>query len=418
MKLLAGLVSSIKATGTDFVVWDHQVRGLGLRVRASGSKSFIIKARIGSGRHAKQILTTLGKPGAMTLDEARAKAKVMLLEAATGIEPVAKVRAVPAAELPTVETLCNLWLEKGSFRSRQRGRLAGALRDPKNIAIDRGRINCHVLPILGQVKLADLNRQRIEGFRDAVARGDTAKSEKTKPRGRRLVQGGEGTATRTLRLLSSICSFGVREGLLVSNPALGVETTPDRMLERFLSAEEMRQLGEAIVFAKENGAHTSGIGIIRMLALSGARKGEIENLIWDEVDLKTGFLRLKSSKTGAKIIPISGPMRDILVEQMARKRDQWVFPDSSGVGPFQGTPKLWTHIRAKAGLTDVRLHDLRHSAASFGLAGGLGLEVIGKLLGHRDIKTTRRYAHLSDGYMRAAAESLGSEIAELLNGKG
>jgi hypothetical protein len=122
MKLLSGLVSGIKATGTDFVVWDHQVRGLGLRVRASGSKSFIIKARIGSGRHAKQILTTLGKPGAMTLDEARAKAKVMLLEAATGIEPVAKVRAVPAAELPTVETLCNLWLEKGSFRSRQRGR--------------------------------------------------------------------------------------------------------------------------------------------------------------------------------------------------------------------------------------------------------------------------------------------------------
>jgi len=218
--------------------------------------------------------------------------------------------------------------------------------------------------------------------------------------------------------LSSICSFGVREGLLASNPALGVETTPDRMLERFLSAEEMRQLGEAIVFAKENGAHPSGIGIIRMLALSGARKGEIENLTWDEVDLKTGFLRLKSSKTGAKIIPISGPMREILVEQMARKRDQWVFPDSSGVGPFQGTPKLWTHIRAKADLTDVRLHDLRHSAASFGLAGGLGLEVIGKLLGHRDIKTTRRYAHLSDGYMRAAAESLGSEIAELLNGKG
>jgi len=418
MKLRASLVSSIEATGTDFVVWDHQVRGLGLRVRASGGKSFIIKARVGSGRHAKQILSTLGKTDAMTLDEARAKARIMLLEAATGIEPVAKVRAVPSVERPTVETLCNLWLEKGSSRSRQRGRLAGALRDPKNIAIDRGRINCHILPILGEVVLEDLTRQRIEGFRDAVARGDTAKSEKTKPRGRRLVQGGEGTATRTLRLLSSIFSFGVREGLLSSNPALGVEKTPDRMLERFLSSEEMRQLGDAITFAEGHGAHSSGIGIIRMLALSGARKGEIENLTWGEVDLKTGFLRLKGSKTGAKLIPISGPMRAILEEQAARKRDQWVFPDTSGVGPFQGTPKLWTHIRAKAELADVRLHDLRHSAASFGLAGGLGLEVIGKLLGHQDVKTTRRYAHLSDGYMRAAAESMAGEIAGLLKGKG
>lgn len=418
MKLTAKLVSTIQSTGTDFMIWDEQVRGLALRVRASGGKSFIVKARVGSGRNAKQTLLTLGKPETLTLDEARAKARLLLLEAATGSQPVTKVKPPPPEERPTVAGLCGLWLEKGSTRSRQRGRLAGTVRNPKNIAIDRGRINAHILPVLGKVPLSDMTRQRVEGFRDAVARGDTAKSEKTKLRGRREVTGGEGTASRTLRLLSSILSFGVREGLLTINPALGVEKTPDRTLERFLSPEEMRRLGDSLNHAQDNGGHSSGIGIIRMLALSGARKGEIENLNWNEVDLKTGFLRLKTSKTGAKLIPISGPVRAILEAQSPRKQNQWVFPDSLGIGPFQGTPKLWTKIRSHAGLDDVRLHDLRHSAASFGLAGGLGLEVIGKLLGHQDIKTTRRYAHLSDGFMKAAAESMAGEIADLLGPSG
>jgi integrase len=339
-----------------------------------------------------------------------------MASASKGVDPtpVRNPDPPPPQGPETVGELCHHWLAKGSSRSRQRGRLAGALRDPKNIAIDRGRIEAHIIPVIGAVSLKDLNRQRIEGFRDAVARGDTRQEQKTKPRGVRKVLGGEGTATRTLRLLSSILSFGVREGLLTGNPALGIEKTPDRALERFLSANEMRALGEALATAEAKGAHPSGINIIRMLALSGARKGEIEGLRWSEVDLKTGFLRLASSKTGAKLIPITGPMREILEAQEARRRDEWVFPDTVGTGAFQGTPKLWLKVRALAAITDVRLHDLRHSAASFGLAGGLGLEVIGKLLGHQDIKTTRRYAHLSDGFMKAAAESMAGEIAGLL----
>jgi integrase len=264
------------------------------------------------------------------------------------------------------------------------------------------------------VKLSDLSAATTEGFRDAVARGDTKQVTKTKPRGLRRVSGGEGTATRTLRLLSSILSFGVRERAIAANPALGVEKTPDRSLERFLSPEEMRRLGEALIAAEGNGAPTAGISIIRMLALSGARKGEIEQLRWSEVDLQTGFLRLATSKTGAKLIPITGPMRAILERRAALGRDGYVFADQTGRSYFQGTPKLWVRIRKAANLEDVRLHDLRHSAASFGLAGGLGLEVIGKLLGHADIKTTRRYAHLSDGHVRAAAESMADGIADLL----
>jgi integrase len=416
MKLTARAIDAASAKDQTYVLWDHDLGGFGVRIWPGGAKTFVLKTRVGQGRSAKQSWVTIGRVGPLRLEDARRQALQIIAGAAKGVDP--KPAKPPVPEVPqgpeTVGELCEHWLLKGSLRSRQRGKLAGKLRDPKNIAIDQGRINAHIIPLLGKLKLSELTRARIEGFRDAVARGDTRQETKTKARGLRRVTGGEGAASRTLRLLSSILSFGVREGLLLTNPALGVEKTPDRCLERFLSTDEMRTLGEVLVQAEASPVPKSAIAIIRMLALSGARKGEIEKLKWSEVDLQTGFLRLSASKTGAKLIPISGPMRGILEVQATRRINDWVFPDTNNVAYFAGTPKVWLKVRAMAALDDVRLHDLRHSAASFGLAGGLGLEVIGKLLGHQDIKTTRRYAHLSDGYMRAAAESMAGGIAELL----
>ena len=423
MKLTARAIDTAVAKARAYVLWDHELGGFGVRIWPGGAKTFVVKTRVGQGRAAKQAWVTIGRVGPLRLEDARRDALQIIAGAARGVDPTPeKPPAPPVPEEPrgpdTVGQLCAHWFLKAASRSRQRGRLAGSLRDPKNIAIDQGRINAHIIPVLGKVKLSDLTRARIEGFRDAVARGDTRNETKTKARGLRRVTGGEGAATRTLRLLSSILSFGVREGLLPSNPALGVEKTPDRCLERFLSADEMRALGEILSRAETSGVPGSAIAIIRMLALSGARKGEIEKLKWSEVDLQTGFLRLTASKTGAKLIPISGPMRGILEAQAARRTTIWVFPDSNHIGYFSGTPKVWLKVRAMAALDDVRLHDLRHTAASIGLAGGLGLEVIGKLLGHQDIKTTRRYAHLSDGYMKAAAETMADNIASMLDARG
>jgi integrase len=416
MRLTLRQIQSAELQDQPYVMWDDELNGFGVRVWPKGKKSFVLKTRVGRGRGAKQVWLTIGTPGILTVEDARRKALGHLAKASEGIEPVTPPRSKVTVPVKVCD-LCELWLEKGATRSRQRGRLAGSLRDPKNIGIDRGRINAHILPLLGEVKLADLKMSRLEGFRDAVARGDTKKTTKTKPHGLRRVQGGEGTATRTLRLFSSILSFGVREGVLASNPAIGIEKTPDRSLERFLSPEEMRRLGESLDNAVAMGAHQSGIAIIRMLALSGARKGEIESLNWSMIDLQTGFLRLTASKTGAKLIPITGPMRAIFDQQSQVRTNEWVFPSNTSALFFQGTPKLWLRIRKHAELEDVRLHDLRHSAASFGLAGGLGLEVIGKLLGHKDVKTTRRYAHLSDGYMKSAAETMADGIAHMLDSR-
>lgn len=411
MKLTLRSIEGAEPREAEYVLWDHELSCFGVRVRPGGAKTFIVRTRVGKGRSARKMTITIGKPGILTVEDARRKARAAIADAAAGKEP-ARSETLPGPS--NVAALCELWIEKAALRSRQRGKLAGQLRDPKNIAIDVARINAHILPLIGKVRLDDLNPTGIARFRDAVARGDTAQVTKTKPRGVRRVRGGEGTATRTLRLLSSILSFGVREGHLASNPALGVEKTPDRSMERFLSPDEMRRLGEALVTLAASGAPQAGLSIIRMLALSGARKGEIEQLKWTEVDLRTGFLRLSGSKTGAKLIPITGPMRAILEERAHFGSTGYVFASPGSDTYFQGAPKLWLRVRKQAGLDDVRLHDLRHSAASFGLAGGLGLEVIGKLLGHADVKTTRRYAHLSEGYVRAAAETMADGIAELL----
>jgi integrase len=412
MRLTLRSIETAECRAAEYVLWDHDLSCFGVRVRPGGAKTFIVRTRIGKGRFARKVTATLGKAGVMTVEQARRQARAVIAGAAQGKEP--ETRSLKEA-VTTVADLCALWQQKAATRSRQRGKLAGRLRDPKNIAIDIGRIEAHILPILGKAPLRDVNAGLIARFRDAVARGDTAQVTRTKPRGVRRVRGGEGTASRTLRLLSSVLSFGVREGLLQTNPALGVEKTPDRSLERFLSAAEMRRLGEALSAFECEHAPRAGLAIIRMLALSGARKGEIESLRWSEVDLNTGFLRLSTSKTGAKLIPITGPMRAVLEERAQCGAQGWVFASDDADTHFQGTPKLWLKVRKRAGLEDVRLHDLRHSAASFGLAGGLGLEVIGKLLGHADIKTTRRYAHLSEGYVRAAAESMAEDIAALLS---
>lgn len=412
MKLTLRSIEAAEPREAEYVLWDHELSCFGVRVRPGGAKTFIARTRVGKGRSARKVTITLGKPGIVTVEDARRKARAAIADAAAGNEPARpESRTGPA----NVAALCQLWVEKAALRSRQRGKLAGQLRDPKNIAIDVGRINAHIVPLIGKIRLSDINAGIIARFRDAVARGETAQETKTKPRGVRRVTGGEGTASRTLRLLSSILSFGVREGYLGANPALGVEKTPDRSMERFLSPDEMRRLGDALMKLEAAGAPGAGLSIIRMLALSGARKGEIEQLKWTEVDLRTGFLRLAGSKTGAKLIPITGPMRAILEKRGKLGERGFVFASLGSDLYFQGTPKLWLRVRKLAGLDDVRLHDLRHSAASFGLAGGLGLEVIGKLLGHADIKTTRRYAHLSEGHVRAAAETMADGIAELLS---
>jgi integrase len=397
-----------------YVLWDSEQRGLGVRITPKGERTFIVKVRMGRGRFAEQRWVTIGKVGQISVQDARDTAKTTLARALIKQDPEARPQ-ISYEDSLTVSKLCDLWLEKAAHRRRGRGPLAGTLRNAKNVENDRGRIQAHLKPLIGHFKVRELNRSKIETYRDQVSRGETKLTKKGKRlRGVSRIKGGEGTANRSLSLLSTILSFAVREEIIDRNPCFGVERSPGNMRERFLSPEEFGRLGEVIARAEQEGAHPHGIAIIRLLALSGARKSEIQNLTWGAVDLRTGVLRLPRSKTGPRLILITAAMRQIF-EKLTRGEDKdWVFPNAEKTAPFDCVPKMWNGIRQAAGLHDVRLHDLRHSAASFALMSGVGLEVIGKLLGHSDIKTTRRYAHLADVVVRAAAENTADQIAELM----
>jgi integrase len=313
----------------------------------------------------------------------------------------------------TVAELIDLWLREAAHLNRR----TGAVRSAASVAGEKGRIDAHIRPLLGKKRLNELNRADVERLRDQIARGATKGERKTKLRGRARVRGGSGTATRTVRLLSSIFAFAVDRGLIDENPCRGVRLTPGRAMNRFLSGDELRRLGAALEAAKAAGAHPHGLNIIRLLALTGARKTEIAGLRWSEIDLPGQCLRLSASKTGAKVIPLGPAALTVLTALEREHGKEWAFPASRGDGFYPNVGKVWEEVRKRAELDGVRLHDLRHTFASFGAAGGFGLPVIGALLGHRQPATTARYAHLADDPLRRAVKRIDGAIDAALTKK-
>lgn len=394
-------VDALQTTGKDYVRWDGELTGFGVRVRASGSKSFVAVYRTG-GRNSPQRRVTIGAVGKIEADAAREQARVIIRQAELGIDYAAE-KTKARAEL-TFDKVCDLYLAEGCDTKKA-----------STIATDRGRIERHIKPLLGKKRIGEITRADVEKFMRDVAAGKTATDEKTKKRGRAIVKGGKGTATRTVGLLGGIMSFAVSRQLRPDNPVRGVKRYPDRKGERYLSAAELARLGEALASMEQEGANPAAIAIIRFLAFTGARKNEVTRLRWSEVDLERGYLRLGDSKTGAKVIPIGAPAVEVLASLTAVEESPFVFPATSGDAAFQGTEKVWRKLRERAGFPELRLHDLRHSFASVGLARGDALPVIGAILGHSDIKTTSRYAHLADDPVRQSADAIAKTVAAALN---
>ena len=171
--------------------------------------------------------------------------------------------------------------------------------------------------------------------------------------------------------------------------------------------------------AESEGENPHAVNVIRLLIFTGCRKSEILSLEWSHVDSDMGYLRLPTSKTGEKDVPVGGgaPALELLASLPRYEGSEYVFPAATGEGQYVGLPKVWYRIRKSAGLSDVRLHDLRHSFARFGVAGGDSLPVIGAILGHSDAATTQRYAHLADHVKRAAANRISGRIAAAMEGK-
>jgi integrase len=344
---------------------------------------------------------------------ARGEALQALSRARTGVNPAAAKRAERHAGL-TVEELCREYLA-----SAEAGRVLTKSSAPKaasTLMNDRGRIARHIIPLIGSRKVRDITRQDVENLRDDVRAGKTATDERTRKRGRAIVTGGPGAATRALGLLGGIFAFAVARGYCDHNPVKGVQRFRDGKQERFLSPAELERLGKALSAAEAEGKNAFAIAAIRLLILTGCRKSELLNLKWSHVDQVYSCLRLPTSKTGAKVVPLGAAALALLESLPRLAGNPYVFPGAKAGDHLVGLPRFFEGIRRRAGLDDLRLHDLRHSFASAGAAGGLSLPLIGALLGHKDPKTTQRYAHLADDPVKAAADRISATIDTAMSG--
>ena len=211
-------------------------------------------------------------------------------------------------------------------------------------------------------------------------------------------------------------AFGVSRNIRADNPARGIKLPKSRKMERFLSAAEIARLASALDEEASTSGNVYPSAAIKLLLLTGCRRGEVLNLLWPEVDLEHRCLRLPDSKTGAKIVYLNAPALALLAALPRLDGNPHVIPGMRAGEPFIGIDKVWVRVRARTGLDNVRLHDLRHSFASVGASGGLSLPLIGALLGHRHSTTTSRYAHLSADPIRAANEAVGATIAAAMAG--
>lgn len=395
MKITLRSVSGAHPQDIRYTVWDSELSGFGLRISPTGNKSYLYKGYY----CGDQIMVTIGKHGSpWTPDSARKKAKLLAVQISEGINPNLKKHTERKAI--KVNELIDWYLKEGT-----------AAKSPSTLVSDKSRINSYIKPLLGNRKVKDLKRGDIQSFLNKVQAGkvSTSTQENKYMKGRKY--GGAGTAARTKRLLGGIFSFAMSHGIIEVNPAHGIKTTPDKRMQRFLNDVELVKLGEALAQCESDGANKNAISAIRLLALTGARKSEIVNAKWEEVDFDNNSLCLSQSKTGQKIIILTPQAMDIFTTLKLKASGEYIFPGRDDDKPTQAVPKVWLKVRKKAGLDDVRLHDLRHTVASIAVSSGLALPIVGAMLGHKTPSTTARYAHLADDPVRRGQEQVANEIA-------
>lgn len=308
-RVIDGLQSDGSRHGT--LYWDNEVKGFGIRVFPAGLKTFVVKFRTRGGR---QRWLKIGTFGTLTAEQARDRARLELARVLDGEDP-ADIRDQHRAAV-TLGQLCNYYLEAAEV-----GLVLGRKGVPKKkstILSDRSRIDAHVRPLLGQLKAADVARADIETFKRDVVLGKTAKDEVLGFRKRSIVRGGKGVATRAIGMLGAIFAWGQENGYVEQNPVRGVKRFADKQKKALLTGEQYQWLDRALATLDarrdRNGErmHSAvGLAAIRCVALTGARRGEIQHLRWDEVDANGTCLALGETKTGASLRPLG------------RRRSRW-----------------------------------------------------------------------------------------------
>ena len=347
---------------------DARLRGFGVRVMPSGRKRFFVHCQY----KGERVWKTVGDFGAIGVEEARARAADML---------AAIRRGEPAPALPE-ETLFEA-VAATVFGQYER------VWKPGTLAVNRCYLRNQLLPYFAGRQIAEIERTDVRKWFAALRATPVA-------------------ADRSMPVLSVIMreaeAMGFRpEG---SNPCRGIKRYRRKGRERFLSDDELRRL--SAVLRRHADAWPLRVAAIRLLLLTGCRKGEILTLRWS--DYREGRLFLRDSKTGPRTVWLSDPARAVL--DGLERTGRWVFPGARGNRPRSAAwlNAAWWRIRAEAGLGDARLHDLRHTHASIALREGETVLAIGRLLGHAHPETTLKYTHPADAAASEAAEKLAAVL--------
>ena len=370
--------------GREAVIWDTEVKGFGVRAQRSGSKSYIVHYRAGTGRGAPLRKVTIGKHGSpWTAEAARREARRLLGLVEGGADPAAS--KVAQREAPTIADV----VERFYAEHAQAKRKASTAR------VYRGRLDRIILPTFGRRKVADITRADVARFHH---------ENRAAPY----------QANLTLAILSKMFSLAELWGLRPdgSNPCRHVEKFRERKRERMLSADELARLGDAL--ARFDGSPYA-VAAVKLLVFTGARLGEVLGLRWEWIDFERGEARLPDSKSGAKTLHLPPPALALLADLPRLEGNPHVIVGYKTGAAMVNLQTPWQAIRGAAELDDVRLHDLRHAFASVAVSSGMGLPIIGKILGHTQAATTARYAHLASDPVKAAAAAVAGKIAAALN---
>lgn len=401
-KLTKRVIDSLQPRDKDYFEWDDELPGFGVRIWPTGKKTYVAQYRAGKQTRRFKV----GAHGPLTVEEARKQAKIVLGDVARGEDPQLD-RATRRKSL-TIKELCEAYLE-----AADKGLIFGKRGQPKKAStlyVDRGRINRHIIPLLGSKLVQDVTTaDAVKMMRDITV-GKTAMSEKTeKLRGRSIVEGGAGTASQAVTLLSAILTYAVSEGIIPGNPARGIKKPAVGKRTRRLDAKEYRALGK--VLADVSGEPWQAVVGIKLFLLTGFRLSEIAGLKWSEVDEEGCCFRLEDSKTGASVRPIGKPVFDVLAGATRQRGNPYVLPGlKSDDGNYTSLDEAMKRVTKRAGITGVTSHTLRHSYAS--VAGDLGFTeiTISALLGHAAGNVTQRYIHHLDSVLIAAADKVSGEV--------
>lgn len=353
---------------TDY--WDTSIPGFVLECRASGSKAFVLRY---TNEYGKQAQRTIGMYGDITYDQARRVAQRWRSEVVLGGDPAAK-----KAEKKAIPTYAELARQHIAYNETYQ-------KTPHNT---ERVIRCHLLPKWGTMRLDEIKSQAIatwlSGLRKTLA---PATVEKIRV-----------TFNRSFELAAKWNIPGAQV-----NPVRAVPRPRfNNKKERFLTAQE----AERLVAACKESANTQLAAIVQLLLLTGARKNEILKARWSNVDLERRALYLPDTKTGKpRYVPLSADAVEVIKGLRRWENCDWLVPSPITRRPFTDVKRPWDTARDKAGLSDVRIHDLRHSAASFMVNSGVDLYAVGRILGHSSPDTTARYSHLDGNTLLSAVEA-------------